>query len=427
MTESSLNNISAKKGPVTADSLTGMIFAAEGIRNTLTVLNGPMGCRFYHSSTSQFRSIRPKLYLPTGPDDRRVPVDYNYLNDWFFRQERVPCTYLDGYDYVYGSEDKLTEALAFFRKYIDFDLLVLANSPGASLIGDNLKEIAVRELPARHTVMLESPGYSGRFEDGYREAIDQIIRQLIIPEWSSGQRTEDRTQKTGPSVNILGLSIWQRYWEGDCKELVRLFESCGIRVNCMPCADSPLSDLLRIPEASLNLVLYPEMGLESAKLLEREFGTPYYVCENLPIGFDAVEKCFTDICSLLGRDCGPLLEESHRARAIAWYHIDNTYQACGLPKGTPFYVSGNPSQVRSYSAFLKDYLGMEQTGPDQAELLFGDANLIAMQMLKNRTLCGIEINLPGMGYTDIIPKTHMGIQGTLFLIEQVLNGLMSRI
>ena len=140
-----------------------------------------------------------------------------------------------------------------------------------------------------------------------------------------------------------------------------------------------------------------------------------------------MEKIIQETCILLGRDCSSLLEESRRARAIAWYHIDNTYQACGLPKGTPFSVSGNPSQVRSYSAFLEDYMGMEPTDPDQAELLFGDANLIAMQILKNRTVCGIEINLPGMGYTDIIPKTHMGIKGTLFLIEQVLNGLMSRI
>ena len=33
----------------------------------------------------------------------------------------------------------------------------------------------------------------------------------------------------------------------------------------------------------------------------------------------------------------------------------------------------------------------------------------------------------GMGYTDIVPKTHMGTHGALFLIEQVINGLMSKI
>ena len=100
MTERSLKSI-------TPDSITGMIFAMEGMRNSIVLLNGPMGCRFYHSTTSQFLSIRPALYLPEEDSRRRVPVDYNYLNDWFFRQARVPCTYLDGYDYVIDAVDSL--------------------------------------------------------------------------------------------------------------------------------------------------------------------------------------------------------------------------------------------------------------------------------------------------------------------------------
>jgi len=31
-----------------------------------------------------------------------------------------------------------------------------------------------------------------------------------------------------------------------------------------------------------------------------------------------------------------------------------------------------------------------------------------------------------MGYTDLTVKTHMGIEGALFLTEQVLNGIMSK-
>ena len=91
-----------------------MIFAMEGMKNSIVLLNGPMGCRFYHSTTSRFLSIRPMLLLPTE-DGRRVPVDYNYLNDFFFRQDRVPCTYLDGYDYVYSTRDKVRRALDFIR------------------------------------------------------------------------------------------------------------------------------------------------------------------------------------------------------------------------------------------------------------------------------------------------------------------------
>ncbi|MCR5174507.1 MAG: hypothetical protein K6C09_07775, partial [Oscillospiraceae bacterium] len=92
---------------ITADSLTGAVFALEGMRNAVVLLNGPMGCRFYHSTTSRFLMTRPLLKLPAGQDGTREPVDYNTLNDWFFRQERVPCTCLDGYDYVYGTKEKV--------------------------------------------------------------------------------------------------------------------------------------------------------------------------------------------------------------------------------------------------------------------------------------------------------------------------------
>jgi hypothetical protein len=32
-----------------------------------------------------------------------------------------------------------------------------------------------------------------------------------------------------------------------------------------------------------------------------------------------------------------------------------------------------------------------------------------------------------MGYVDFVKKTHLGLRGALFLTEQAVNGLMSRI
>ena len=62
-----------------------------------------------------------------------------------------------------------------------------------------------------------------------------------------------------------------------------------------------------------------------------------------------------------------------------------------------------------------------------AELVFADANTIAALKTRNQVFCGIEISQPGMGYVDVLPKTQLGVTGSLFLIEQVLNGLMSKL
>lgn len=446
---------------ITPDSITGMIFALEGIKNTIVLLNGPMGCKFYHSTTSQYLTIKPALYLPLSEDGKKVPVDYNFLNNWFFRQSRVPCTYLDGYDYVYGTSEKVAEGLRYLKEHVEFDLLAIVNSPGASLIGDNLKELANQILPDCLCVMLESPGYSQNYSVGYEEAILELFNQVGKKLWVKNSNNIEKKSPLKPkTINLLGMSIWHRYLDGDKAELIRLFELCNIHVNCCPGADCSLEELKKLPEADLNVVIYPEMGRRSAEYLEECYNTPYYMCPGPPIGFKAVETMFSQICRLLGLDCTPVMMDSEKARALAWAKIDYIYQMFGLPKGVSFAVEGSWSEVYSYTRFLIEYLGMipdclSITGEKEAsiereltlllekyhagqpekkdimdtsaELVFANANTIAALKLHNQVFCGIEISLPGMGYIDVIPKTHMGIQGALFLVEQVLNGLMSKL
>ncbi len=408
---------------ITPDSLTGVLFALEGIRNAVVLLNGPMGCRFYHSTTSRFLLTRPLLKLPAGEGGERVPVDYNYLNSWFFRQERVPCTCLDGYDYVYGTKEKVREAMTFIRDSVDFDLLAIVNSPGASLIGDDLRETAGEVLGPGRTVVVETPGFSETFASGWSRAAMALLEQVGTDLWGKRQPKE----RNGKRVNLLGLSIWQRYFEGDLAELRRLLDLCGVQVNAALCADSSIEELAQMPEADLNVVLDPEAGTAAAHFLKEYCGTPCMICDGLPVGFSATERTFLEICAALDVSCEKLMEESERARALAWYRIEQVYSTSGKPRGVTFCVEGSTAQKQAYAAFLTDYLGMEPSDPEHAELVFGDANLISELMLKNRRFCGIEISLPGMGYIDLVPKTHLGIRGALFLIEQVLNGLMSRL
>ena len=412
---------------ITPDGLTGMIFCLEGVRGTIVLLNGPMGCKFYHSTTSDFLTVHPPLYLPVNEYGHKVPVDYNFLNDWFFRQSRVPCTYLDGYDYVYGTVDKVREALTFLNDNIQFELLAIVNSPGASLIGDQLQETAADTLPNKHCIILESPGLSEDFAHGYDSAVRELLRQ-VIPRLHPGLRKKV-TQH--PSVNILGLSIWNRHSEGDRNEIRRLLGLCGIDVNCFVACDSTLDELSRLQEADLNVVIYPDMAPETLALLERDGMGEAFMCEKAPIGFENTRAFIEGICQRLDTDASAYYDDEERARARAWKKIEGIYQFCGLPTGATFAIEGSKSQVEGYVSFLENYLGMQFLDGDvshtDAELVFGDANTIGALKAQNKVFCGVEINYPSMGYVDLIPKTHIGVQGALFLIEQVLSGLMSRV
>ncbi|MBE5997457.1 MAG: oxidoreductase [Lachnospiraceae bacterium] len=466
MTVNCSNNISP-------DGITGMIFGLEGIRRTVVLLNGPMGCRFYHSTTSQFLTIRPLLCMPSDTGDK-VPVDYNYLNNWFFRQQRVPCTWLDGHDYVYGTEEKVREGILHMKEHIAFDLLAVVNSPGASLIGDRLLEIVHELLPDKDCVLMESPGFSVEYDYGYEQACLQLLSQNRLLD----VKTEGRRQEGKLRVNVIGLSIFDRYFEGDREEIGRILALCGLEAGCFLMADCSMEEIRNLPDADLNLVINPQRGKRIAEALEKHYGTPFYVCDGLPVGFAAVEKMCRDLASLLGTDSSAVLEESRRARAYAWYKINGIYESSGLPQGALFAVSGSFAQVYAYTAFLTGYLGMLpdalelETEPQPserkmltrllaeyhsenalrkpleetaAEIVLGNANVIAsLTARKGEDLSagqsadgggrlsappfsGIEISLPGMGYTDLVKKTHLGISGALFLTEQILNGLMTRL
>lgn len=436
-----------------ADSLTGMIFAAEGIKNSVVLLNGPMGCKFYHSTTSKFLTMRPMALIPSETG-KKVPVDYNFLNNYFFRQERVPCTYLDGYDYVYGTEAKVREALRYLHENLEFDLITIINSPGASLIGDSLSETAAEILPEKKFIVLESPGFSESFDSGYEKAALEILKQIGLN--SPEQSFKHHIKK----ANILGLSIWDRYNEGDIIELKRILSLCGIDVNCVLCAGCSADEIRNIPSADFNVVINSRFGNLCADYLSKIFGMENIICDYLPIGFDETQKLCRTLCEKSGTDISPLNKELENARALAWYKINDIYQTCGKPCGALFAVQGSAAQVLGYSRFFMEYLAMNAESlsftceissaqrkiadelyeefnarraaekdifDTKAELVFSDANTIAALSLTGRPFCGIEISLPGMGYTDIIPKTHLGINGTLFLTEQVLNGLMSRL
>ncbi len=422
---------------ITPDNISGILFALEGIKNVVTLLNGPTGCKYYHSSYSD------RLY-----PRRSNPGFLAAGDEWYFNQPRVPCTYLDRKDYVYGSREKLLEGLSFLQEHTPFDLLCVVNSPGAALIGDDLEGILRPVIGDKPLVTVQTPGYSGDVFQGYERGVLSLLQQL-----RSMQKEETPEPRT---VNLLGLSIYQYYHDGDLAEMRRMLALCGIKVHCSLCCNSSLEEILSLKKASLNIVLRPEYGAQTAQYLERELGIPYYICDTAPIGFMAAESMMQDICTMLSCDSSALIEESHKARAVAYCHISRLNTLSGLPRGVTYSLVGTTSETCGYIDFLSGYLGMALTSctllgtPYQAsrdalthilnswhcadapktdllanpgEVVLADGNTIARLKLSGHRFTGIENAEPGIGYVHVIPKTHIGINGALYLLEQVLNAL----
>ncbi|MDR3160525.1 MAG: nitrogenase component 1 [Spirochaetaceae bacterium] len=446
---------------ISPDSLSGAIFSIEGIRDACVVLNGPTGCKFYHSaiSDSQFHH---SLGFDAGV----------YSEGFYLGQSRVPSTYLDSQDYIFGAGEKLERILRDAGRR-GCKLIAVINSPGAALIGDDLEGILRREVRGVPCFALENSGFSGTFGAGYQRALMKVIDALSLSPRKRGLhedlRTDGRQMNSskfmtdghrmngGNKVNLLGFCIYQKHYDGSIRALKNLLERCGIEVVSTPGALDSLEAVARLPEADLNVAVYPEYARELGEKLEAELGIPLLCLrEGPPLGFDAAAAFVREICAALDRESAAALEAIARARGRAYYYLARFSSLLGLPKGALFSIRAEASTAYALTRWLCGYLGMIPAaisvlpgadGPSlkkledflegihyrevldqpvlerETHLLFADGNTIAALKLAGKTFCGIEIALPSLGYLDITGKALLGETGALFLLEQIMNGL----
>lgn len=326
-----------------ADGFIGTLLAIEGISDARAVMNGPNGCRGN----------------PAYFSDRYFPRD-NSLNrrsfeePFFFGQSRIPCTYLDSDDYIHGSTQKLREILPLIAEKGDAFLAVV-NSPGASLIGDDLNRL-LNEARLDHVCMaFEGAAYSRPLPEGFDEAITAILRWLRL----------NRLPRMNNRVNLLGFSMVQKYWQGNIAEIRHLCGLMGLTVVSVPGAGSSVSELRESTTASCNIVIFPEYSRQTAEFYESEFGIPaVYSHEGAPVGFDATEAWIRTVAAATGRDPTPALDEIRTRRTHAFHRIARYHHEAGYPKGATFAVRGDSSFALPLTMWLYEYLGMMPVSVD---------------------------------------------------------------
>jgi nitrogenase molybdenum-iron protein alpha/beta subunit len=415
------------------DGFIGTLLAIEGIADARAVLNGPNGCRGY----------------PAYFSDRHYPredsLDRNTFRELFyFGQPRIPCTYLDSDDYILGSTEKLREILPLVAAKGDAFLAVV-NSPGASLIGDDLGRFLI-EAGLDHCCMaFPSAAYSRPLPEGFDEALVSVLRWLKL----------NRLPRIKNRVNLLGFSMVQKHWQGNIRELTRLLSLMGLSVTAVPGAGSGVAALRESATASYNIVVFPEYAKKTAEFYEQEFGIPSIVSPaGAPVGFSATETWVRTIAAATGADPEPALAEIARQRTHARHQIARHYHTDGYPRGRTFAARGDSSFILPLTAWLHDYLGMvplsvhpmegadaeidgrireflsghgctEAYGADPAaaspDIFFGD-DLTGMDLFLSgscRETVGIFNRT--IGETEFVEKAFLGGTGALWILERIFT------
>ena len=204
------------------------------------------------------------------------------------------------------------------------EAMLVGASCTAELIQDDPGGLARALALPVPVIPLELPAYQKKENWGASETFYQLVRTLCA------DRARDRTthdagpQTTGKSsCNILGPTALGFRHRDDVEEIAALLHDLGISINVVAPLGARPSDIARLPEATFNVVLYPEIANATAQWLKRTFGQQ--MTTTVPIGVGATRRFIEEAATLASTDASALLAD--RRSRLPWYSrsVDSTY------------------------------------------------------------------------------------------------------
>lgn len=235
--------------------------------------------------------------------------------------------------------------------------MLVGASCTAELIQDDPGGLAkALKLPIP-VVALDLPSYQKKENWGAAETFYQLVRTLAKPrsEVQSDAQTDVQVQHNKPRCNILGPTALGFRHRDDLREITGLLESMGIAVNVVaPLGASP-ADLARLADADFNVVLYPEVAMQAANWLQKNFKMPF--TKVVPIGAQATREFMAEVAQLAGIAVDPAIEGD--ASRAPWYakSVDSTYLT-----GKRVFVFGDATHAIAAARVASEELGFEVVG-----------------------------------------------------------------
>jgi light-independent protochlorophyllide reductase subunit B len=273
-------------------------------------------------------------------------------------QKRPPVTYSTFQARDLGSDTAELFKTAVRDAYERFrpQALLVGASCTAELIQDDPGGLArALDLPVP-VVPLELPAYQRKENWGAAETFYQLVRALAGPKAPPpGVKRASRPTGARPRCNLLGPSALGFRHRDDVQEIRALLRRLGVDVHVVAPLGATPADLARLGEADFNVVLYPEIGAQAARWLERTFAQP--AVTTVPIGVGATRDFIVEVARLAEFDPTAALtqEQSH----LPWYSrsVDSTYLT-----GKRVFIFGDATHAIAAARIASQELGFEVVG-----------------------------------------------------------------
>ncbi|MFN7178877.1 ferredoxin:protochlorophyllide reductase (ATP-dependent) subunit B [Hyphomonas sp.] len=267
------------------------------------------------------------------------------------RGKRPPVTYT-----TFEARDLGSDTAEIFKRaardaYARFSpqAIMVGASCTAELIQDDPGGLAkALDLPVP-VIPLELPSYSKKENWGASETFYRLVRGLSQP-----QPKAKPCRMTRPLCNILGPAALGFRHRDDLREIAGLLGHLGVEINVVAPMGATPEDLVRLPAADFNVLLYPEIADVAARFLEKEFGQPY--TKTIPIGAGATRDFIHEVCALAGIDVPDLSDfESN----MPWWSrsVDSNYLT-----GKRVFIFGDATHALAAARVASDELAFTVVG-----------------------------------------------------------------
>jgi light-independent protochlorophyllide reductase subunit B len=307
---------------------------------------------------SSMRDVHFVLHAPQG--DTYADLLFTMIERY---DHRPPVSYTTFQARDLGGETAGLAKRAVADAYARFkpNLMLVGESCTAELLQDQPGTLSMTLGLPVPVVGLELNSFSKKENWGASETLYQMVRSVL----SDRACVPAPAPRKTPLVNILGPTALGFRCRDDIVEVDRLLEQLGIEVNAVVPLNATIDDLRRLPDASFNIDLYPEVSRPTAQWLQRSFGMPF--TQTVPIGMGATRDFIAEVAQLAGVDPRPVLGDEHPGQArmsssqsrAPWYarSVDSTYLT-----GKRVFIFGDATHALAAVRIATETMGFEVVG-----------------------------------------------------------------
>jgi nitrogenase molybdenum-iron protein alpha/beta subunit len=367
------------ENPLWPCAMTGAAACLAGFDGITVVIHGSSGCYYY-----------PATLL-------NVP-----LHGTFIMENEV----------IFGSEQRLREVLDGLSGKGEKIAVVMSCVP--AILGEDVRSL----FKDYDVILIDSPGFSGDVEAGYKKAL-AVLAPLVDPDTDG--------------INIDGACLFDPYFRGNVREIVRLLGCASVPVGTVFCSDrlervrqsAPYTMGTNVDFSSgVGSWLGGTLGFDE---IRNTFGKIASVCPNADISpvYGEIEREDERIV----RACDKFLRRFDPPHAVIFSGFSYATFAANTLKhyldADILYIgSRNEHGISSYpgghvGGFSRVTSIIRQCSPD---LIIGSS----FERSVDNTRAFVGLTPPLRGMVKLAPCSVAGITGCLSFVENVLNACMDR-